>query len=108
MSILSSCFTYKVNMPIKLEINVREDDVTLKVVVLQSPNNHIRYTGVSTARALDLFFVNSVTGDISVRRAITDDQSVNNNLYTVRTRHSHTRGDLTTCIAYSNTVTLHV
>lgn len=43
----------------------------------------VRYSGISTARALDLFFINSVTGDISVRRPLTDDSGVGNNLYTV-------------------------
>ena len=51
------------------------------IYTFQSPNNDIRYSGTGTARALEYFFINSITGDISVRRPLTDDAASGNNLY---------------------------
>ncbi|XP_076458558.1 cadherin EGF LAG seven-pass G-type receptor 1-like [Babylonia areolata] len=62
-------------------------DVIVTVTATDSdfiaPNNVVRYSGISTARALDLFFINSVTGAVSVRRPLTDDSGAGNNLYTL-------------------------
>ena len=48
-----------------------------------SPNNMVRYLLTSTARALEYFTVNSITGDVSVRRSLTEDVTSNNNHYTL-------------------------
>ncbi|XP_046579033.1 protocadherin Fat 4-like [Haliotis rubra] len=50
---------------------------------LMSPNNAIVYSGVGTARALEYFYINVVTGDISVRRSLIDDTTANNDKYTL-------------------------
>ncbi|XP_041364041.1 cadherin-23-like [Gigantopelta aegis] len=46
-----------------------------------SPNNVVKYALLGTAKALEYFFVNSVTGDVSVRRGLTEDVTSSNNRY---------------------------
>ncbi|KAL8559117.1 hypothetical protein ACOMHN_046165 [Nucella lapillus] len=86
-------------------------DVIVKVTASDSdfiaPYNVVSYSGISTARALDLFFVNSVTGDVSVKRPLTDDSAIGNNLYTLKIRAQDQGGPIA-LIAQPATVFINV